>query len=69
MDFDESCESGEMKARAWLIGDRAGTLIGLYHRGVEFARIMCTTKWGRVQRGHEGSQYSGLVRHGWPACP
>ena len=44
MDFDESCRvSGEMKARAWLIGDRAGTLIGLYHRGVEFARIMCTT--------------------------
>ena len=44
MDFDESCRvSGEMKARAWLIGDSAGTLIGLYHRGVEFARIMCTT--------------------------
>ena len=37
MDFEESCRvSGEMKARAWLIGDRDGTLIGLYHRGVEW---------------------------------
>lgn len=37
MDFEESCRvSGELKARAWLIGDRDGTLVGLCHRGVEW---------------------------------